>query len=59
VCPDVDCEIDPTSITAQLSEQLSSYKIPRRILVVPYDDAPWLASGKVSKPRVLELFTQP
>jgi acyl-CoA synthetase (AMP-forming)/AMP-acid ligase II len=59
VCPDVDCEIDPASITAQLSEQLSSYKIPRRILVVPYDDAPWLATGKISKPRVLELFTQP
>ena len=59
VCPDVDCEIDTASITAQLSEQLSSYKIPRRILVVPYDDAPWLASGKISKPRVRELFTQP
>jgi hypothetical protein len=25
-------------------------------MVVPYDDAPWLPSGKVSKPRIVEMF---
>jgi acyl-CoA synthetase (AMP-forming)/AMP-acid ligase II len=58
VCADVDGEIDPASITTRLSEQLSSYKIPRRILVVPYDEAPWLPSGKINKPRLVDLFTQ-
>ena len=28
-------------------------------MVTPYEDAPWLPSGKISKPRVAELFAQP
>jgi hypothetical protein len=35
---------------------LSAYKIPRRMLVLPYDDAPWLPSGKIDKARVIELL---
>jgi hypothetical protein len=35
---------------------MSSYKVPKRIMVVPYDEAPWLASGKISKPRIVERF---
>ena len=26
-------------------------------MVVPYDDAPWLPTGKVSKPRIVDLLT--
>jgi len=26
-------------------------------MVVPYDDAPWLPSGKISKPQIAELLT--
>jgi acyl-CoA synthetase (AMP-forming)/AMP-acid ligase II len=43
-------------MTAQLRDQLSSFKIPRQIVVTDYDDAPWLASGKISKPRVIEML---
>jgi acyl-CoA synthetase (AMP-forming)/AMP-acid ligase II len=56
VCPEDGREVDPASIREQLTEILSSYKIPRRILVCAYDDAPWLVSGKISKPRVAQLF---
>jgi acyl-CoA synthetase (AMP-forming)/AMP-acid ligase II len=57
VCPDPGHELDPASITDQLRDQLASYKIPRTIMVVPYDDAPWLPTGKVSKPRIVDLLT--
>jgi hypothetical protein len=25
-------------------------------MVVPYEDAPWLPTGKVSKPRIVEML---
>jgi len=57
VCPEPGERLDPQSLTDQLRDQLSSYKVPRSIMVVPYDDAPWLPSGKISKPHVAELLT--
>ena len=56
VCPEPGQELDPASLTDQLRDQLASYKIPRTIMVVPYDAAPWLPTGKVSKPRIVELL---
>ena len=56
VCPDEGHVVDPSSIIEQLGPLLSSYKIPRRVLVLPYDDAPWMASGKIDKARVVELL---
>ena len=58
VCPEPGQQLDAPSITAALGDQLATYKIPRKIVVVPYDDAPWLPSGKVSKPRIVELLTE-
>lgn len=57
VCPELGFDLDASSLTAALRDQLATYKIPRKIVVVPYDDAPWLPSGKVSKPRIVELLT--
>ncbi len=57
VCPEPGHDIDAASLSAALRDQIASYKIPRKIVVVPYDDAPWLPSGKVSKPRIVELLT--
>lgn len=54
VCPEPGHEIDAATLASDLRERLSSYKVPRRILVVDYDDAPWLPSGKVSLPGVVE-----
>jgi acyl-CoA synthetase (AMP-forming)/AMP-acid ligase II len=56
VCPEDGQEVDPAGVTEQLVPLLSAYKIPRRMLVLPYDEAPWLPSGKIDKARVIELL---
>jgi acyl-CoA synthetase (AMP-forming)/AMP-acid ligase II len=56
VCPEPHCRLDVAALTERLRADLSSYKVPKRIVVVPYDDAPWLASGKISKPRIGKLL---
>jgi acyl-CoA synthetase (AMP-forming)/AMP-acid ligase II len=57
VCPEAGHEVDVDTIREQLAPLLSSFKVPRRLLVLPYDDAPWLPSGKVDKSRVVALLT--
>ena len=39
-----------------LARELSSYKIPRRIVVIPAAELPVLSSGKVDGRRLPELF---
>jgi acyl-CoA synthetase (AMP-forming)/AMP-acid ligase II len=56
VCPEEGEAIDASTITEQLGPLISAYKIPKRMLVLPYDDAPWLPSGKIDKARVVELL---
>jgi acyl-CoA synthetase (AMP-forming)/AMP-acid ligase II len=57
VCPEPDAEIDPLVLTSQLRALLSTYKVPRVMQIVPYDEAPWLPSGKISKPGVVDLIS--
>jgi acyl-CoA synthetase (AMP-forming)/AMP-acid ligase II len=57
VCPAPGHELDPSSLRDQLRDELASYKIPRKIMVVAYDDMPWLPTGKMSKPRIIELLS--
>jgi len=57
VCPEPEHELDPEKLTAQLRDVLASYKVPRKIMVVPYEDVPWLPTGKVSRPRIVELLS--
>ena len=57
VCPEPGHELDPASLSDQLRDELASYKIPRKMMVVPYDDMPWLPTGKMSKPRIVELLS--
>ena len=59
VCPEPDADIDPTELTGQLRNLLSTYKVPRVVKIVPYEEAPWLPSGKISKPRVVDLLSEP
>jgi acyl-CoA synthetase (AMP-forming)/AMP-acid ligase II len=56
VCVEPGSDVEPTALTAQLRAQLSSYKVPKRIMVVQYEDVAWLPSGKVSKPRIVEML---
>ena len=57
VCPAPGHELDPAALRDQLRDELASYKIPRKVMVVHYDDLPWLPTGKMSKPRIVELLS--
>lgn len=57
VCPEPGTDLDGDTLIGQLRDELASYKVPRKIVVVPYDDAPWLPTGKVSRPRIAELLS--
>ena len=58
VCPEPGVTLDPEVLVDLAREQLSSFKVPQKISVVPYDEAPWLPSGKISKPRVAEILDE-
>jgi acyl-CoA synthetase (AMP-forming)/AMP-acid ligase II len=47
---------DPDELVAALRERLSSYKVPRRLVVVPYAELPFQAQGKLSRAAVVELL---
>jgi acyl-CoA synthetase (AMP-forming)/AMP-acid ligase II len=49
-------EFDPGELRAALSSELSSYKIPRRILAVAAGDLPLLSSGKLDARRLRSMF---
>lgn len=51
-----DCQLATTAVEEQLRELLSSYKVPRKVVVVPYDELPWQPSGKVSRAALRELI---
>jgi acyl-CoA synthetase (AMP-forming)/AMP-acid ligase II len=57
VCPVPGQELDAASLRDQLRDELAGYKIPRKMMVVAYDDMPWLPTGKMSKPRIVELLS--
>jgi acyl-CoA synthetase (AMP-forming)/AMP-acid ligase II len=48
-------QIDGDAVRARLRDELSSYKVPRHLVVLRYDEMPLTDSGKVHKKRLLEL----
>jgi acyl-CoA synthetase (AMP-forming)/AMP-acid ligase II len=46
------------SLKAQLRETLSSYKIPRRIVMISPDDVQWTPSNKVKLVEMAELIAR-
>lgn len=42
-------EVDVHAVLARANEELSSYKVPRHVIVVPTDELPMLGSGKPDK----------
>jgi malonyl-CoA/methylmalonyl-CoA synthetase len=50
-------EPDPEALLADLRDLLASYKVPRRLVVVPFTDLPFQASGKLSRARIIELLS--
>lgn len=56
VCPEPGAALDIDTLTDSLRSRLSSYKVPKRIMAIAYEDLPWLPSGKLSKPRLVDLL---
>jgi acyl-CoA synthetase (AMP-forming)/AMP-acid ligase II len=48
--------LDEATLRERLTDELSSYKIPRRFLVLPRAEVPLLSSGKVDTKRLKKLF---
>jgi acyl-CoA synthetase (AMP-forming)/AMP-acid ligase II len=51
-----DRAVDADALREQLAGRLSSYKVPRRFLLLPEDAVPLLASGKLDRPALEALF---
>lgn len=56
--PKEGASIDPATVINHAAEELSSYKVPRRVLVLPGDQVPLLASGKPDKIRLRALLSE-
>jgi acyl-CoA synthetase (AMP-forming)/AMP-acid ligase II len=54
--PHDDASIDHDDIRQRARKELSSYKVPTRFHTLPYDDVPWLPSGKPDKLTLKELL---
>lgn len=48
--------VDEAALRDQLKAELSAYKVPRRVAVLPAADIPLLASGKVDLQRLRKVF---
>jgi acyl-CoA synthetase (AMP-forming)/AMP-acid ligase II len=46
VVPNPSTTVDPTDLVTRVNAELSSYKVPRRILLVAEADVPYLGTGK-------------
>jgi acyl-CoA synthetase (AMP-forming)/AMP-acid ligase II len=56
IVPGVELVQDEEQIRARLRTQLSSYKVPRRIVFLEAEQLPRIASGKVNKPKLREVL---
>jgi len=48
--------VDTDALREKLAARLSSYKVPRRFLLLPDDAVPMLSSGKLDRPALEALF---
>ncbi|HZT67863.1 MAG TPA: class I adenylate-forming enzyme family protein [Acidimicrobiales bacterium] len=48
---------DPAELRERLRQELSSYKVPRRVVIISDDDVPWLASQKADR-RALAVLAE-
>jgi acyl-CoA synthetase (AMP-forming)/AMP-acid ligase II len=49
VVPEPGATIDVDALTSQLREDIATYKVPRRFVLVTRADVPWLPTGKPDK----------
>ena len=58
VVPKPGAHVDPVDLLQRADKELSSYKLPRRVLVLEEADLPQLASGKADRLRLKDMLTQ-
>lgn len=56
VVPDSCGAFDEAALRERLKQELSAYKIPRRVIALPHAELPLLSSGKVDTRRLRQLF---
>jgi acyl-CoA synthetase (AMP-forming)/AMP-acid ligase II len=56
--PEDGVAISTEDLRARLKTQLSSYKVPRHLVVMTAEELPMTASGKIYKPALRELLAQ-
>jgi acyl-CoA synthetase (AMP-forming)/AMP-acid ligase II len=56
--PAAGASIDPREMLRRAAEELSTYKVPRRVLVLAEGDMPYLANGKPDRLTVRELLAE-
>jgi acyl-CoA synthetase (AMP-forming)/AMP-acid ligase II len=54
--PTAGTTIDPVETIRRAGEELSNYKVPRRVLVLDEGDMPYLPNGKPDRLTVRELL---
>lgn len=58
VAPRLGARLDPMEIKAACKDALSAYKVPRRLLLLPADEFPLLATGKTDLSRAKALLVE-
>ena len=53
-----DAAVDLDELSELLRQQLSSYKVPKRYLVMPAEDVPMMSSGKLDIQALKTMFTE-
>jgi acyl-CoA synthetase (AMP-forming)/AMP-acid ligase II len=56
VVPAPGATLDPDELRVRVNRELSTYKVPRRWLVLAADDVPWLGTGKPDKRSLRQRF---
>ena len=51
-------ELDVDDLRRRITAELSSYKVPRRFVVLSDEDVPWLASGKADRLAIREMLAR-
>jgi acyl-CoA synthetase (AMP-forming)/AMP-acid ligase II len=57
VCAPADAVVDLDDLGVRLRQRLSTYKVPRRIVVVPEDEVPMMSSGKLDLRALKKLLS--
>ena len=56
VVPEDGITVDPDELREKARAELSNFKVPRKVVLVRYEDLPWLATGKPDRLAIRRLL---